>query len=88
MSFGLDPSLLQAALEGYDAQLQRLNSQIEHLRQLVSRPGNRPARAQDTDGPELGKRRRRKAVSEEGRKRMAEAQQRRWAAVRLEKGEQ
>jgi len=36
MSIGLDQSLLTAALEGFEAQLARLEGQIAHVRSLSS----------------------------------------------------
>ncbi|HEU0120942.1 MAG TPA: hypothetical protein VFQ91_10485 [Bryobacteraceae bacterium] len=85
MSIGLDQSLLAAALEGYEAQLARLNSQIAQVKTLLPR-GKKTIDSPmggETHAPML-KRRKRREVSEEGRQRMAEAQRRRWAAHRGE----
>ncbi|MBI2688111.1 MAG: hypothetical protein HYX27_17540 [Acidobacteria bacterium] len=82
MSIGLDQSLLQAALLGFEAQLARLEGQIAQVKAKLP-GGNRFGSDGNFDpDPVAGKRRKRRKVSEEGRKRMAEAQRRRWAAAR------
>jgi hypothetical protein len=86
MSVELDQSILQAALEGFESQLAKLESQIAYVRSQV--PGARKANAlPKADGaPKTRGRKKGRAVSEEGRKRMAEAQKRRWAKVHAAKG--
>lgn len=83
MSIGLDQSLLIAALEGFEAQLARLEGQIAQVRSLASGKKVRVAApAVEAVAKVAGKRRKRREVSEEGRLRMAEAQKRRWEKAR------
>lgn len=85
MSIGLDQSLLAAALEGYEAQLARLNSQIAQVKLLLPKGKRIIGSPMVEETIEIApKRRKRREVSEEGRRRMAEAQRRRWAARRAE----
>lgn len=70
--------LLQAALEGLEIQRQRITDQIRSVQSLLgSRRGPRPASEPAAPG-----RRRRRRLSAAGRKRIAEAQKRRWAEQR------
>lgn len=82
MSIGLDQSLLIAALEGFEAQLARLEAQIAQVRSLASGKKVNTAPVVEAAVKATGKRRKRREVSEEGRKRMAEAQRRRWEKAR------
>ncbi|MBL8239363.1 MAG: hypothetical protein JNM66_18200 [Bryobacterales bacterium] len=85
MSVELDHSILQAALEGFESQLAKLNAQIAYVRSQV--PGTKKAADAHTGvdvAPKVRGRRKGRSVSEEGRKRMAEAQKRRWAKARGE----
>jgi hypothetical protein len=87
----LNPEILTAALEGLQAQRDRLQQQIDEVRRLMgARPGRRSSSAAAADGQESpaagGKAtRKRRKLSAEARQRMAEAQKRRWAAVRSAK---
>jgi hypothetical protein len=73
-----DHSILEAALVGLEAQKQRIDAQIAEVRaMLASRPG------QAAPTPEATPRKRRK-FSAATRRRMREAQQRRWAKIRGE----
>jgi len=88
MSVELDQSILQAALEGFESQLRRLEAQIAFVRSQVSgapRVTGAP-KAAVNGAPKTRGRKKGRAVSEEGRKRMAEAQKRRWAKVHAAKG--
>ena len=69
----LDNHILAAAIEGYEAQKKRLDAQIAEIRQLMTGGRAEPAAAAETG-------RKRRKVSAAGRKRMAEAQRKRWAA--------
>jgi hypothetical protein len=69
----LNNDMLAAAIEGFEVQKKRIDAQIAELRQLMTGGNAEPAA---TPAPE-GKRRK---VSAAGRKRMAEAQRKRWAA--------
>ena len=85
-----DPTLLQAALEGLEAQKARIEEQISKVKSLLaggskSAPAPAPAAAQAA-APAATKKstgpRKRRKLSAEGRARIAEAQRKRWAASR------
>jgi hypothetical protein len=69
----LDNDILTAAIEGLEAQKQRIDAHISEIRQRLTGGSAGPAAT-----PEPGRKRRK--VSAAGRKRMAEAQRKRWAA--------
>ena len=73
----LDNDILTAAIEGLEAQKQRIDAHIAEIRQRLTGGSAGPAAA-----PEPGRKRRK--VSAAGRKRMAEAQRKRWAAAKNE----
>lgn len=86
MSIGLDQSLLIAALEGFEAQLARLEGQIAQVKSLSSgKKVKVAAPVVEVVAKVKGTRRKRREVSEEGRLRMAEAQKRRWEKARAGK---
>ena len=86
MSIGLDQSLLIAALEGFEAQLARLEGQIAQVKNLSSgKKVKAAAPVVEVVANVKGTRRKRREVSEEGRLRMAEAQKRRWEKARAGK---
>jgi hypothetical protein len=77
--------ILEAALQGLEAQKQRLEEQIAQVRAMMGRrPAGRPSssdgdkssRSVSTDG------RKKRVLSAEARKRIAAAQKKRWAAFR------
>ncbi len=70
----LDNAVLMAALEGLELQRQRVAGQIEQVRSLLT-----PRRG-TTAVPAAAKPKR--TISAAGRKRIAEAQRRRWAALK------
>jgi len=72
----LDHEVLAAAIEGFEAQKKHIDAQIAEIRQILSGGSAEPAAT-----PEPGRRKRRK-MSAAGRKRIAEAQRKRWAASR------
>lgn len=80
--------ILQAALQGLEAQRQRLDEQIAQVRSMMGqRVGRAPKAAladetQSADGD--GKKRR--TLSAEARKRIAAAQKKRWANFRKTQG--
>ncbi|MCC7234189.1 MAG: hypothetical protein IT163_02740 [Bryobacterales bacterium] len=81
-----DPTLLAAALEGLILQKDRIEEQIRNLRGILGKrsPG-RPAKAAaaaavDSDSAE--KPRKRRKMSAAARKRIAEAQKKRWSEYR------
>jgi hypothetical protein len=76
-----DPTLLEAALEGLEAQKQRIEEQIEQVRILLGGPARRgrpPGRAVIKQQASTHKR----VLSPAARKRIAAAQKRRWAQFR------
>ncbi len=76
-----EETLLKAALEGLELQRQRIEEQIQEIRQRLSgASARRPAKA-------TAKRTRRKrTLSPEARKRISEAQKKRWAEYHKKKG--
>lgn len=75
----LSNELILAAIEGFESQKKHIDTQIAELRQLQN--GNR---AESAATPQVRTRKHRK-FSAAARRRMREAQQRRWAAVKGEK---
>lgn len=75
----LSRDLISAAIEGFEAQKRRLDEQIRELRAML--PSNGAGASAPTRGP-----RKRRRMSAEARKRIAEAQRKRWAAIRGESG--
>ncbi len=73
----LTNEILQAAIDGFEAQKQRIDAQIAALRQSMSGAPEEPAAAATT--PTGCKRRK---MSAAGRKRIAEAQRKRWAGIK------
>ena len=71
--------ILAAAIEGFQAQKQRLDAQIAELRQLLT-----GGSAELAATPEPMRKRRK--ISAAARKRMAEAQRKRWASAKKESG--
>ena len=75
----LDPGILAAALIGLQQKLEQLDEQIATVKSLMGQPKrSRPAK---TESSTAAPRKRRK-LSAEARKRIAEAQKKRWAAFR------
>jgi hypothetical protein len=71
----LTAEIIHAAIEGFESQKRRIDSQIGELRQLLSTDH---AEAAPASGAPVPKRK----ISAAGRRRMAAAQQARWAKVR------
>ncbi len=74
----LTPELIAAAIEGYESQKARIDASIRELRAML--PGNHP----DGTPAAMVPIRKRRALSASARKRIAEAQRKRWAASRKE----
>ena len=72
----LTPEIITAAIQGYEARKARIDQQIAELRSQLNGGRAKPAAA-----PE-GARRERRKFSAATRRRMKEAQQRRWAKIR------
>jgi len=73
----LTPEIIHAAIEGFESQKRRIDSQIDELRHLLN-GGSAEAGAES--GSPAGKRK----ISAAGRRRMAAAQKARWAKIRGE----
>jgi hypothetical protein len=73
----LTAEIIHAAIEGFESQKRRIDSQIEELRQLLN------GGSADT-GAESGSPARKRKISAAGRRRMAAAQKARWAKIRGE----
>jgi hypothetical protein len=73
----LSPEVLHAAIEGFESQKRQIDTQITELRQILDGHGT------DSASPEMPTRKHRK-FSAAARRRMREAQRRRWAAARGE----
>ena len=71
--------ILAAAIEGFQAQKQRLDAQIAELRQLMTGGSAKPAATPEPT-------RKRRKMSAAARERMAAAQRKRWAVVKKESG--
>lgn len=69
----LTPEILNAAIEGFEAQKRRIDNQIAELRQML---GSGPSRNQ----PEAASSKRK--ISAAARRRMALGQRKRWAAIK------
>lgn len=72
----LNHDIFTAAIEGFEVQKKRLDAQIAELRQLMT--GGKAEPVDATPKP-AGQRRK---MSAAGRKRIAEAQRKRWAAIK------
>jgi len=71
----LTAEIINAAIEGFETQKRRIDSQIDELRQLLSPASTEGAPASGVPAPK-------RKISAAGRRRMAAAQQARWAKVR------
>jgi len=72
-----DPGILQAAMLGYQQQLDEINAKIADLRRRLGSRGTTPAAG---SAPRAQQKKHR--ISPEGRARIAAAQRRRWAAAK------
>jgi hypothetical protein len=90
LSSGPNREILEAALQGLEAQKQKLDEQITQVRAMLGGRGGRPSKSTQTSnagaasGPTTGRRKR--VLSAEARKRIAAAQKKRWAAFRKTQG--
>ena len=72
----LTPEIITAAIDGFEAQKTRIDGQIAELRALLS---GAPVETAATTGAPKGKRRKMSAAA---RKRIGDAQRKRWAAAK------
>jgi hypothetical protein len=77
----LNNDVLAAAIDGFEAQKRRIDSQIAEIRQLMT---GSPMEAPTEEMPQAGRKRRK--MSAAGRKRIAEAQRKRWAEAKKKSG--
>ena len=90
LSSGPNREILEAALQGLEAQKQKLDEQITQVRSMLGRRAGRPSKsaqsssAATVSGPAVARRKR--VLSPEARKRIAAAQKKRWAAFRKKQG--
>jgi hypothetical protein len=71
--------ILAAAIVGFEDRKKRLDAQIAEIRQQMTGGSAKPAATSEPG-------RKRRKVSAAGRKRMAEAQRKRWAAAKKQSG--
>jgi hypothetical protein len=89
-SSGPNREILEAALQGLEAQKQKLEEQITQVRGMLGRRPGRPSKSAQASnsatvsGP--GVARRKRVLSPEARRRIAAAQKKRWAAFRKKQG--
>jgi hypothetical protein len=77
--------ILEAALQGLEAQKQKLEEQIDQVRAMMGRRVGRPPKgdgAEASASRRTGPARKKRSLSAEARKRIAAAQKKRWAAFR------
>jgi len=74
----LTPEIMNAAIEGFESQKRRIDSQIAELKAILS-----PGPSETAAAPEPATRKRRK-MSAAARKRIGDAQRKRWAAAKGE----
>ncbi len=74
--------ILAAALQGLEAQREKLDEQISQVRSLMGGRRGRPAHASVNHSGNEQAGRKKRVLSTEARKRIAAAQKRRWAAFR------
>jgi hypothetical protein len=76
-----DPGMLQAALLGYQQQLEEINAKIADLRRRLGTRSNSASGSAPARPPQKKHR-----ISAEGRARIAAAQRRRWATAKKSSG--
>jgi hypothetical protein len=80
MALQLDRATIEAALLGYQRQLEEIQAKMAELRRRLGRsPGRGPAAAAQSVGGSAPKAGRKHRMSPEGRARIAAAQRARWA---------
>jgi len=77
-----DPSLLNAALEGLEAQKQRIEEHINQVRAMLGRRRGRPPAAAAAAAKAPAAKPAKRKLSAAARKRISAAQKKRWAAFR------
>jgi hypothetical protein len=79
--------ILEAALEGLEAQRHKLDEKIAQVRSMLGGRAGKPAKAQSwsSDAAVNGGAPKKRILSPEARQRIAAAQKKRWAAYRKNK---
>jgi hypothetical protein len=80
------PEILEAALQGLEAQRHKLEEQIAHVRSLLGGRAGKPVKAAAWAGSANGGTPKKRILSPEARQRIAAAQKKRWAAYRKNRG--
>jgi len=81
--------ILEAALQGLEAQKQKLEEQLHRVRAMMGHRAGRPPKgggAEASAPGRTGAARKKRSLSAEARKRIAAAQKKRWAAFRKNQG--
>jgi hypothetical protein len=79
--------ILEAALQGLEAQKQKLEEQIANVRSMLGGRAGKPAKAPVWSGAAVSSGTSKKRIlSPEARQRIAAAQKKRWAAYRKNRG--
>ncbi|MFL6448229.1 MAG: hypothetical protein ACJ746_11145 [Bryobacteraceae bacterium] len=84
--------ILEAALQGLEAQRERLDEQISRVRSMMGQRAARPAKGSTAEASSnaatttSSRERKRRILSPEARKRIAAAQKKRWATFRKNQG--
>lgn len=74
--------ILEAALQGLEAQRDRLDEQIAQVRSMMGSSNSRSAKASSEQPAATRSGRKKRVLTPEARKRIAAAQKKRWAAFR------
>ncbi len=78
--------ILEAALQGLEAQREKLDEQITQVRAMMGGRAGRPANAHASGAGAARTGRKKRVLTPEARKRIAAAQKKRWAAFRKTQG--
>ena len=78
--------ILEAALQGLEAQRHKLEEQISQVRSLLGGRAGKPAKASAWAASSNGTAGKKRILSPEARQRIAAAQKKRWAAYRKNRG--
>jgi len=88
-SAGPSREILEAALQGLEAQRHRLEEQMSRVRTMLGHRVGRPPKENGAEASATGRSggaRKKRTLSAEARKRIAAAQKKRWAAFRKSQG--
>jgi hypothetical protein len=74
----ISKEIINAAIEGFELQKQRLDAQIAELRQMLNGGSAKSGEPDDASAPKLARR----TMSAAARKRIGDAQRKRWASTK------